>query len=60
MTKINCFQCQYFYVTWDKNFPRGCKAFGFKGQRIPSDVVREASGKPCSAFTPKKGRIKEE
>lgn len=51
--KINCFQCQHFFVTWDKHFPRGCKAFGFKGPKLPSQMVREASGKECGAFLAK-------
>jgi len=51
--KINCYQCKYFYVTWDRNFPRGCKVFGFKGQQIPSLLVIQSSGRPCAAFIPK-------
>lgn len=51
---IDCFQCKYFYVTWEPANPRGCKAFGFKTARIPSDVVLETSGEDCLKFTPKK------
>ncbi len=46
----NCRQCEYFYVTWDNNKPYGCKAFGFKSQRMPSVEVFEASGKLCLKF----------
>jgi len=50
---IDCFQCQNLYITWDENAPRGCKAFGFKTKRLPSDVVFESSGEPCLKFIAK-------
>jgi len=51
---IDCFKCRYFYITWDANQPRGCKAFGFKTRQLPSAVVFESSGEPCLKFSPKK------
>ncbi|WP_029523244.1 hypothetical protein [Persephonella sp. KM09-Lau-8] len=54
MKKVNCHKCEYFYITWDKNFPYGCKAFGFKSRLIPSIEVKKASGKECLQFKPKK------
>ena len=48
--KINCYKCKFFYVTWDKKFPRGCRFFGFKTQKLPSITVLESSGKPCYGF----------
>ncbi|NRG44328.1 uracil-DNA glycosylase [Bacillus sp. CRN 9] len=51
--KINCFQCKFFYVTWDKNHPRGCKSFGFKTKKLPSIEVMAASGQPCLRFEKK-------
>ncbi|WP_044406451.1 hypothetical protein [Thiomicrospira microaerophila] len=53
MKKIDCFRCQYFYVTWEQANPRGCKAFGFKTWQMPSQVVEESSGQPCMQFRPK-------
>jgi len=50
---IDCFSCQHFYVTWDANNPRGCKAFAFKTRRLPSEVVFETSGEDCLKFAPK-------
>ena len=50
---IDCFKCKYFYVTWDANNPRGCKAFTVKTRRLPSDVVLETSGEECLKFTSK-------
>jgi len=50
---IDCNKCEYFYITWDKHFPNGCKVFGFKGSKRPSLTVYEASGSPCSNFKEK-------
>nr|WP_243385578.1 uracil-DNA glycosylase [Bacillus kexueae] len=50
MEKVNCFQCKYFYVTWDPAHPRGCKAYQMKSKAIPSVVVLRASGQPCLKF----------
>jgi hypothetical protein len=52
--KINCFDCIYFYITWDEKFPRGCKAMGFKSREMPSDVVCKSSGSECLRFRKKK------
>ncbi len=54
MKKVNCYKCKYFYITWDKNFPYGCKAFGFKSRLIPSIEVKKASGKECLSFKEKR------
>lgn len=51
--KINCIKCQHYYITWDKGFPYGCKAMGFKAHVTPSIIVSEASGQPCLAFNAK-------
>ncbi|MFA6700006.1 MAG: uracil-DNA glycosylase [Thiomicrospira sp.] len=56
MNNIDCFKCRYFYITWEAQHPRGCKAFGFKTTRMPSQVVEETSGKPCLKFQPKPTR----
>jgi hypothetical protein len=52
--KIDCFQCQHFFITWDKKFPRGCRALGFKSQEMPSSMVYQASGMECLKFEKKK------
>ncbi|HSH24344.1 MAG TPA: uracil-DNA glycosylase [Massilibacterium sp.] len=51
--RINCMKCVYFFVTWDRNNPKGCKAFGFKSRQIPSVIVKQSSGHPCFHYTPK-------
>jgi len=52
-TRIRCVNCRHYYITWDPNFPRGCRAFGFKSRQMPSDAVFRASGEPCRMFEPK-------
>jgi hypothetical protein len=51
--KIDCFKCRHFYITWDKSFPKGCEAIGFKSEKMPSAVVYEASGTACLRFAKK-------
>lgn len=51
--RINCFTCKHFFVTWDPKFPRGCKAFQFKTNRLPSAQVLSASGQPCLKYEKK-------
>ena len=50
---INCYKCKYFYITWDKNFPYGCKAMKFKTKKLPSKVVKENSNMTCQSFIKK-------
>jgi hypothetical protein len=50
MRRVNCRRCVYFFVTWEKGKPYGCKAYGFKAHIIPSLVVFQSSGVPCTMF----------
>ncbi|GMT49364.1 MAG: hypothetical protein IEMM0008_0903 [bacterium] len=52
-TKVNCFQCVHFFVTWEKDYPGGCRAMGFKSQEMPSSVVFKSSGIECLEFESK-------
>jgi len=52
--KIDCFKCRHFFVTWDRKFPRGCRALGFKSKEMPSKTVFQASGMQCLKFERKK------
>ncbi|OUM97504.1 MAG: uracil-DNA glycosylase [Thermobacillus sp. ZCTH02-B1] len=54
--RVNCFRCRHYYVTWDPDFPRGCKAYEFKTHQMPSVVVFSSSGRPCLKFEPKESR----
>lgn len=51
--KVDCYKCKFYYVTWDRNFPKGCKAFQFKGRALPSLEVKKASGQQCLRYIPK-------
>lgn len=51
---VNCFECRYFYITWDDKFPRGCRAMKFKSREMPSKVVYASSGVECLKFKKKK------
>lgn len=51
--KVSCFKCKHFYTTWDVQFPRGCKAYGFKTKQIPSDYVLQVSGHACMKYEEK-------
>ena len=50
---VNCRQCAHFNITWDRNFPYGCKAFGLKTKRITSTEVYLSSGKECLKYQAK-------
>ncbi len=54
---VNCFTCKHFYTTWEKNFPRGCKALEFKSADMPFNVVRQASNESCLYFEQKDSRL---
>lgn len=56
--RVNCYKCEYLYVTWDPKNPRGCKYFGFKSKLLPSIVVFRSSGKRCEAFKAKSTYLK--
>lgn len=52
-TQKKCGQCKYYYITWNKNLPHGCRAMNFKSRRLPSDVVKASTGQSCRLFEPK-------
>lgn len=58
-SQFQCSRCKHYYITWDKNFPYGCKAMQFKGRQIPCVAVKQASGKPCFSFEEKQVKNKE-
>jgi hypothetical protein len=53
---FTCSSCTHYYVTWDRDFPHGCKAMGFKCRSSPSLQVREASGMECQLYVRKEQR----
>ncbi|MEA1968337.1 MAG: uracil-DNA glycosylase [Thermodesulfobacteriota bacterium] len=48
--RINCHKCCHYYVTWDPDYPCGCRAMGFKGKQLPSSVVLKSTGEACMMF----------
>lgn len=50
---INCLKCEFFYVSWDPKFPRGCRFYGFKSKQLPSITVEQSTGSSCQVFSPK-------
>ena len=51
--RVDCHKCKYYYVTWEKNFPHGCRAMKFKCKTLPAAAVYESSKMPCMLFKPK-------
>jgi hypothetical protein len=49
----NCRACKHYYITWDEDFPYGCKAMRFKSKRLPHLDVLESSGTHCLLFVAK-------
>jgi hypothetical protein len=52
-TAVNCFSCQHFHITYDPNFPYGCRAAGFKSRLLPSKEMYINSGLDCMLFEEK-------
>lgn len=48
-----CRQCKYYYVTWDPQYPHGCRGFDMKSKKHPALIVQESSGQRCLMFEPK-------
>lgn len=53
---VACHDCRYYLVTWDVQFPHGCRAHILKSKKSPSLQVYEASGLECQLYAPKKPR----
>lgn len=51
--EINCFSCRYFYITYDPQFPYGCRAARFKSRQMPSKEMSANSGIDCQFFAGK-------
>ena len=50
---VSCKNCRYYLITWDFQFPYGCRAHTFKSKKSPALDVFEASGLQCLLFAPK-------
>jgi hypothetical protein len=52
-TELNCFSCCHFYITYETQFPYGCRKAGFKSRLMPSKVMYMYSGMECLLFLEK-------
>jgi hypothetical protein len=48
--RIVCVNCRHYYVTWDYNASKGCKAYGFKSSQAPSMLVKQSTGADCLQY----------
>jgi len=55
---INCRNCRHYYITWEKHFPHGCRAMGFKSAQLPAVTVRKSSQQDCLLFKEKPRSVK--
>lgn len=51
--RIQCMRCKHYQVTFDPNAPRGCKLYQFKSTLMPYVLVKQSTGKDCTAFEEK-------
>ena len=50
---VNCRNCEHFFITWNKNFPYGCRSMEFVSKSLPCTEVYKLEGKICLAFAEK-------
>ena len=55
---ITCNQCINLFITHDPKRRWGCRKFGFKSHKIPSQVVMATTGMKCAYFLKKDMFIK--
>ena len=58
MNQNNCNNCAHFYVTYKRNFPYGCKAFGVISKNNPYLEIKKVSGSVCALFQKKQKSVK--
>jgi len=52
--KVNCQDCQHFFITWQAGHPYGCKSMQFQSKNVPCIDVLAQEGVPCMAFRSKR------
>lgn len=52
----SCNGCIFYYITWDRRAPKGCKYFGFKSTKMPCQVVLSSTGSHCTMYTKRRGQ----
>lgn len=53
-TKVDCYKCIHFSITWESQAPKACTLFGFKSTGLPSRIVLNSTGMECMGFEEKK------
>jgi hypothetical protein len=49
----NCWQCQYFGLTYEPRLPYLCRLMGIRSRFLPSVEVLRADGRFCHGFVAK-------
>ena len=57
---VECNSCAYFFITWNKDFPYGCRAMRFMSSNSPSRDVLEVEGRECLAYMDKHSHANEQ
>jgi hypothetical protein len=52
-TRIDCFKCIHFGLTWETKTPRECRLYGFKTASMPSVIFFSTTGTHCVGFKKK-------
>ena len=50
---INCFRCKYFYITWNIEYPKGCRKFCFESDSLPTIFLKKCNIPVCPFFKDK-------
>ena len=51
----NCNKCKHYFITFNQQTPKGCRAFKIQSAQLPSVVVKAANGgNDCLGFEKKK------
>jgi hypothetical protein len=48
--EIHCSACKHYFITYDPQFPYGCRAVGFKSRVLPCREMAAHSGIDCQCF----------
>ncbi len=54
---VDCRRCKHLVITWNRVYPRACKAMGFQSRNMPSQEVLSVTGHGCLMFEPKPQKL---
>ena len=58
VSKVNCWDCAHFAISWDQSRRYQCNKLGFKSRNLPSIEVYQADGRQCMSFVRKEAGSK--